>query len=188
LGKLGLETPLIYSGGIRSVEDAVKVIQIGADRIMVDTLLYDNLDIVRDIAKELGAQAVIASLPLCWKNFEIKWLNYRSRDKALISNRVLELLKSGSVSEVLITDCEHEGVHNSFEVKLIEEFPLKDVSIIVFGGISNSAQMRTLLNFNAIVAIAIGNFLTYHEHAVQKYKEALIGSPLRQASYKSIFN
>lgn len=187
LGKLGLETPLIYSGGVSCVEDGVKLIQLGADRIIVDSLLHDNLDTVRGLSEQLGAQALIGSLPLCWNNHKIKWLNYRSRDLASISDGVLELIKSGSISEVLISDWEHEGIANGFELKLIEKFPLKDASIIAFGGISNPEQMRTLLDRNEIVAVATGNFLSYHEHAIQKYKEALIDLPLRLANYESRF-
>jgi cyclase len=187
LGKLGLQTPLIYSGGISSEEDGVKLIHLGADRIIVDSLLHDNLDIVRGLSERLGAQALIGSLPLCWNNYEIKWLNYRSGDLASISDGALELIKSGTISEVLISDWEHEGMSNGFELKLIENFPLKDASIIAFGGISNPEQMRTLLDRNEIVAVATGNFLSYHEHAIQKYKEALINSPLRLANYESRF-
>ena len=43
LGELGLETPLIYAGGIRSISDGIKLVQSGADRIVVDTLLHQDL-------------------------------------------------------------------------------------------------------------------------------------------------
>ncbi|MFN8967222.1 MAG: HisA/HisF-related TIM barrel protein, partial [Pseudanabaena sp.] len=41
IGKLGLSTPLIYGGGIRNVDDGVKAIHYGADRLVVDALLHD---------------------------------------------------------------------------------------------------------------------------------------------------
>lgn len=188
LGKLGLETPLIYSGGVRSVADGMKLIQLGADRIIVDSLLHKDLDIIRDISEKLGAQAVIGSLPLSWKNNEIQLLNYQSKDLVSISDGILELIQSGIISEILISDWEHEGMPGSFDSKLVEKFPLKNISIIAFGGISQSDQMRVLLEYSEIVAVAIGNFLSYHEHSIQKYKEALIGMPIRLASYESKFS
>jgi cyclase len=188
LGKLGLETPLIYAGGVRSVADGVKLIQLGADRIVVDALLHDNLAVVRDLSERLGAQALIASLPLSWKDQEIKWFDYRYKTSTQISNEVLGLIQSGIISEVLISDWEHEGMPGGFEEKLVEKFPLKDVSIIAFGGISKPEQMRFLLECSGVAAVAIGNFLSYHEHAIQKYKEALIGLPVRLASYNSKFS
>jgi cyclase len=187
LGKLGLETPLIYAGGVRSVADGVEIIQMGADRIIVDTLLHDNLAVVHDLYSQLGGQALIGSLPLSWNIGGIKWFNYRSKVSTLISNDVLELIRMGVISELLISDWEHEGVSGGFEKNLIENFPLKDAHMIVFGGISKSEQISKLMEYQGVVAVAIGNFLSYHEHALQKYKEALIGMPVRHSSYESKF-
>ena len=188
LGKLGLETPLIYAGGVRSEADGVELIQLGADRIVVDALLHDNLAVVRDLSERLGAQALIASLPLSWKDDGIKWFDYRYKTSTQISNEVLGLIQSGIISEVLVSDCEHEGMPGGFEQKLVEKFPLKDVSIIAFGGISKPEQMRALLECSGVAAVAIGNFLSYQEQAIQKYKEALTDMPVRLASYESTFS
>ena len=86
LGKLGLETPLIYAGGVRSVADGVEIIQMGADRIIVDTLLHNDLAVVHDLYSQLGGQALIGSIPLSWSISGIKWFNYRSKVSTLISN------------------------------------------------------------------------------------------------------
>jgi cyclase len=185
LGKLGLETPLIYAGGVRSIADGVKLIQLGADRIVVDALLHNNLAVVRDLSERLGAQALIGSLPLSCHGNKIKWLNYRSKASTQISNEVLDLIQSGLISEVLISDWEREGMPSGFQQKLIEKFPLKDVSIIAFGGISKPEQMRVLLENSEVVSVAVGNFLSYREHGIQRYKEALTSMPLRHATYKS---
>ena len=75
-----------------------------------------------------------------------------------------------------------------FEQKLVEEFPLKEASIIAFGGLSKPEQMRVLLKSSGVAAVAIGNFLSYREHAIQEYKEALTSMPLRPANYESTFS
>lgn len=188
LGRLGLETPLIYAGGVRSVDDGVSLIQLGADRIMVDALMHDDLQMVRDLSERLGAQALIASLPLSCMPNGIRWLNYRSKISIPISSEVLALIQSGIISEILITDWRHEGMPEGFDVRLVEQFPLKNLPIITFGGISRSEKMEALLGFSEVAAVAIGNFLAYHEHAIQKYKEALVSSPVRAASYDSKFS
>lgn len=188
LGALGLETPLIYAGGISSVSDGVKVIQSGADRIVVDSLLHEDLLAVRGLSEQLGAQAVIASLPLSWQSKSLKLLDYRSHSSTPISDDVLRLIQSGVISEVLITDWQHEGMPGGFEQKLVDDFPLKDVPIIAFGGLSEHEQMRRLMLSASVAAVAVGNFLSYREHAIQNFKEALKGMPLRLASYESTFS
>ena len=188
LGRLGLETPLIYTGGIRSVSDGVKLIQLGADRIVVDALLHEDLLSIKALFEKLGAQALIASLPLSWQTEGLEWFDYRSQTSTPISDDVLGLIKSGVVSEVLITDWQHEGAPAAFDQKLVDEFPLKDVPIIVFGGISEADQMRVLLQISGVAAVAAGNFLSYREHAIQEYKAALSSVPLRPATFKSTFS
>lgn len=188
LGAMGLETPLIYAGGIRSVEDGVKLVQSGADRIVVDALLHDDLQTVRDLGEQLGAQALIASMPLSIEGSSLVWLDYRTRKSFALAQDVLDMVRSGVISEVLISDWQHEGMSGGFEQKLVEQFPLKDVPIIAFGGISEHAQMRQLLQSGSVVAVAVGNFLSYREHAIQEYKEALIGMPVRAATYASAYS
>lgn len=188
LGKLGLETPLIYAGGIRSVSDGVKLIQLGADRIVVDTLLHVDLLTIKELSERLGAQAIIASLPLSWQGNGLLWFDYRSQISTSISAEVLELILSGIVSEVMISDWEHEGMPGGFEQKLVEEFPLKNVPIIAFGGLSKSEQISVLLQSTSVAAVAIGNFLSYSEHAIQVYKEALTNMPIRPAAYESKYS
>ena len=188
IGALGLETPLIYAGGIRSVADGVRLVQAGADRLVVDTLLHDDLSAVRALSGRLGAQALIASLPLSWQLDHLSWLDYRTQITSTIPDDVLDLFRSDVVSEVLITDWQNEGRPAGFDQGLVDQFPLRDVPVIAFGGISEPKQMKILLQSENTAAIAVGNFLAYEEHAVQRYKEALAGMPMRPATYETLFS
>ena len=185
VASLGLGTPLIYAGGIRSVNDGVRAIQTGADRLVLDSVLHDDLDAVRGLSERLGAQAIIAGLPLSWNGDRIVWLDYRTGGASAISAEIVELAESGIVSEMLIIDWNHEGCRDEFEQCLVRNLPVVNVPLIVFGGISDSSQMIELLEIESVTAIAVGNFLNYREHAIQKIKEDLLAMPLRAPVYQS---
>jgi len=188
LGNLGLETPLIYAGGIRSVSDGVKAIQLGADRIVVDSLLHGNQESVKELSIQLGAQAMIASMPLACEGDTIMWLNYRNGISTPVMSNSLDLIESGMISEVLVTDWLHEGKPGCFDQNLISKFPLQEVPLIAFGGLSVPEHMSALLYRNNVVAIGVGNFLSYNEHSIQKYKEALTDDFLRLSNYESNYS
>ncbi|OYQ63871.1 hypothetical protein B9G53_14800 [Pseudanabaena sp. SR411] len=188
IGKLGLSTPLIYGGGIRNVADAVKVIHYGADRLVVDALLHDDLQKVHHLSERLGAQAVIASLPLSWQDGKLAWFDYRTQTKMTITTQLLETIQSGIISEILISDWLHEGQANGFEPNLVEKFPLQNIPIIAFGGVSEPVQMAELLLQSNIVAIAVGNFLNYQEQAIQKYKQAIASEQIRNPIYAAKYS
>ncbi|MBT9547226.1 MAG: hypothetical protein IV090_17675 [Candidatus Sericytochromatia bacterium] len=188
ISQLGLETPLVYAGGIRNLEDAVKVIQMGADRLVVDALLHANLGEVIQISQRLGAQAVIASLPLSWSGQELLWFNYLKGQLHPFPESLLNLMHSETISEVFLCDYLHEGQERGFETALVDHFPNPKVPLIAFGGLSSAPQLQDLLSRTQISAVAIGHFLTYLEHALQAYKEALFGMPIRPSKYETRFS
>lgn len=188
LARLGLGTPLIYGGGIRTVEEGIQVIQSGADRITIDALLHDDLSVVRDLSKQLGAQAIIASMPMGAGPGGFEWFNYRTMVTAPISESLAEVISQGVASEVLLTDWRHEGYPSGFDSALIDLFPFKKVPLIAFGGISTAEQMRGLFSRPSVVAVSVGNFLSYREHAIQKFRDSLASAALRPSTYATEYS
>lgn len=182
VSRKGLSTPLIYAGGIRTAEHAVAAVKSGADRICVDALLHDAPEILEALSAPLGAQAVIASLPLSRSPDGLMWLDYRTRQQQVLSVQVLNALRSGVVSEALIIDWRNEGRVGQFDIGLLSDFPLPDIPLIAFGGLSAPSQLREVLQLKQVAAVAIGNFLNYHEHAIHHYKRHLAGLPVRPAA------
>lgn len=188
IGSQGLSTPLIYAGGIRSLSDGINLIHMGADRLVVDALLHDDLKVVESLSEQLGSQALIASLPLTWYEDKLTWFDYRNQQSTQLTQQLSDSIQKGIVSETLVTDWLHEGLSGQFNQKLLQHFPLSEVPLILFGGITETALMKQLYQNPRVSAVAVGNSLSYREHAIQQFKEALVGNPLRPASYESRFS
>ena len=181
---LGISTPLIYSGGIRGREDALKVVSFGADRVMIDALLKDAPADVEAVARVLGIQAVIANLPTKNTPEGMFLLNYRSGHEMPLAEAV-KLLPLDWISEVMLTDWYHEGHSEAFSMSLLVASDLLKKPLICFGGISTSHQIRALLANDSVVAIGVGNSLNYKEHAIQALKKDLFGVAIRPPYYES---
>lgn len=179
----GLSTPLVYSGGILTTAHAVSAIQSGADRVCVDSLLHEAPSRVMDISAHLGAQGVIACLPLSIGEHGVMWLDHRMRINRPLDPVVMAALREGAVSEALVIDWKSEGILNSFDGRLLLIEELAGIPIIAFGGLSKVDTMRSALSTPNVTAIAQGNFLNYREHAVQALRNTLAGSPIRIAHY-----
>jgi len=178
----GLSTPLIYGGGIRGADDARAAIGAGADRIHCDALLHDDPAAVRAIGGAIGIQAVIGHLPLSIEGGRLECYDYRARRSLPLDAGLRELLATGAISELMITDWRHEGEAGGFDPMLLAIGQL-GVPLIAFGGISDPLLARSLLAKREVVAVAIGNFLSYREHAIQTFREAVGDVGLRQAIY-----
>lgn len=179
----GLSTPLIYQGGIRNVADGVAAVQAGAERIAMDSLLRDQPHVAAALAEPLGAQALIAALPVAAVNGQLHWLDHRRRAGTPIGPEVCAVLKSGAISEALLTDWQHEGRPGAFQESLLDLWPLPGLPLIAFGGLSDADQLRRVLSRAEVVAAGVGNFLAWREHAVQQLKRQLLDLPLRPAHH-----
>lgn len=174
----GVSTPIIYAGGIRNDQDAVDAVGAAADRIAVDALLWDDLDAVARAGARLGNQAMIAAIPMSADGC----FDYRTGKSALPSPGLIDALTDGFLSEALVIDHAHEGYPAAFDESLLDAVP-GNCPIIAFGGISQGSQVRSMLARPRVVAVGVGNFLAYREHAIQALKEAASDAPTRPAAY-----
>ncbi|MGH8797081.1 MAG: hypothetical protein ACREXI_08510 [Caldimonas sp.] len=121
-------------------------------------------------------------LPLARTAEGLMWLDYRTRRQERLGPAILDVLRSGVVSEALVVDWRHEGLPGQFDLELLSALPVPDIPLIAFGGLSEPAQLREALQSDRVSAVAVGNFLNYREHAIQHYKRQLAGLPVRPAT------
>jgi len=185
VAELSLSTPISYGGGIRNAEDACSIVKLGFERIMLDTLTYTCPSKIASIARAIGSQAIMASLPaVALSDDEHRRFDYITRSQKAIDNITLEILNSGLISEVVLIDAINEGRPKGFDERLLNVAPKLSSPVILFGGISSSEQLSSLFGREYVSACAIGNFLNYREHAFQEMlpKETL--KRLRAPSYR----
>jgi cyclase len=184
ISKLGIATPLIYAGGISTRDEAVMVVSHGADRIMLGAMLLDNPRLLDGIARVLGTQAVIAHLAARITDEGFMALDYRNRSEQPLAQLVKKLPLEW-VSELMVADWLSEGLPARFEERLTDLTRVVGKPLICFGGISEISQIQRILACPQVVAVGIGNFLNYKEHAVQSLKRLLGVSNVRPPYYEN---
>lgn len=183
LAAMRLSTPLIYGGGIRTVEQAAMVVHHGADRVCVDAALHHDAQPIRDMATLLGAQALIGAFPLSLGEAGLHWLDHRNGASRAFGSNHLGLFEEGVISEALVIDFLHEGHPAAFDKELVTRFPLPNIPLITFGGISEPEQAAALWSLPQVSAVAVGNSLNYSELSVQRFKQCAPSLLVRPATY-----
>ena len=161
-------TPLCYVGGVRKVDDAVKIIKSGADRIGIDSLFRNNLTEACAIGEVIGRQAVVRVQPVVAKTDGIYIYDHLSQTSKIKVNPTELINLSHSFGEYLVMDVINEGGDKSFSEAIIDFFTGINIQLICFGGITSSEQITRLYTKSNISAVAIGNSLSYKEIANKK--------------------
>jgi imidazole glycerol phosphate synthase subunit HisF len=113
------------------------------------------------------------------------WQNYLTKSESCLDEKVIAQLPLEWISELMLTDWMHEGVSSGFDSRILELFPLDKKPIILFGGLSEPAQLRDVISNSNVAAVGVGNFLNYNEHAIQHIKQQMVGAPIRAAQFSA---
>ncbi|MBS1842680.1 MAG: imidazole glycerol phosphate synthase subunit HisF [Acidobacteria bacterium] len=114
-----LAIPLTAGGGIRTLEDARSVVEAGADKVTVNTAAVLRPELISELSKEFGAQAVVLAIDA--KREQEHW-DVRVRgghDSAQLD--ALEWAKRGveaGAGEILLTSMDKDGTQSGFDVAL----------------------------------------------------------------------
>ncbi len=90
--------PITAGGGLRSIEDAAMLLKSGADKIVLNTLLYDNPKEVEKIANRFGNQSIVASIDLKQKLTDYKvFIKNGTKEIDLLAQDWIEMISKMSV-------------------------------------------------------------------------------------------
>ncbi len=172
-------TPITYGGGINSLDDAKKIINLGAEKICIQSCFFNNKEIVKEIINHLGSQSVVLSIDIK-KNFfgNYKIWNYQTKkfykNHSLIDT-VNEAIKIG-IGEIIFTDIDKEGTLEGTNKDLLKEIcKIKKIPTIFNGGVKNIEDIKTSFKFG-LEAIGVGSYFVFYG----KLKAVLISYPTNE--------
>ncbi len=129
-------------GGIRSYDQAIDLINIGADRIIIGTLAVKNPEIVKKLAKTISSERIIVALD--YRKGKIAthgWTEQTDKDPFIFGKKISKL----GAGYILFSSVEADGAFTGPDIKNIKKM-VDDSSIPVYaaGGIRNKKDIETL--------------------------------------------
>ncbi len=158
--------PLTYGGGIRTIEDADRIFNLGYEKIAVNSILYENPRIIETLANKFGTQAVIASVDYrknIYARNEVAFLSGRKtfNTTPITFCRSLELLGAG---EILLTSIDREGTWLGLDKKTISEVSSEvNIPVIANGGCKSLSDANEVLDSCGASAVGLGNLVVFHK-------------------------
>jgi cyclase len=170
--------PIAAGGGIRAMEDADLLFKSGADKIVLNSLLVENPDMVKEIIKKYGSQSVVASIDckLRDENYEIfikdgsLKIDYELKEYVAY----LELL---GVGEIYLNSIDKDGTGFGYDQKLIETVN-KNISLplIIAGGAGNENHLAHGLKIENVSAVATANLFNFIGNGLTNARSQIIAA------------
>lgn len=182
--------PLTVGGGVRTLEDARRLLSAGADKVAVNTAAVENRHLVEELASRFGSQAVVAAIDACRKADDgCNVVTYGgTRDTGLNAIEWAREVERMGAGEILLTSMDADGTRNGFDCELtLAVSTAVHIPVIASGGAGEPRHFaEVFLRGSADAALAASVF-HFQEHSINSLKCYLQsqGVPVRVISSSS---
>ena len=168
--------PFTVGGGVRSVDDARRLLMAGAEKVSVNTAAVDRPELVSEMATEFGAQCVVVAIDARRREgggFEVYTHGGRTPTgiDAVEWARRVETLGAG---EILLTSMDRDGTKEGFDVELTRAVAdAVGVPVIASGGVGTLGHLVDGVVEGGADAVLAASIFHFGEHTVAEAKDEL---------------
>jgi cyclase len=179
--------PLCYGGGIKTVEQAVRIFSLGVEKIAISSLVVENPAIVKGIAEIVGIQSVVVVLDIkkVIKNdkYEV-YIHNGSVATGIDPVYLARELENWGVGEIVINSIDNDGTMNGYDIDLIEKVRnVINIPLTVLGGAGTLDDIGKLVQRYGIIGAGAGSLFVFKG----KFRAVLINYPT-QSEKEALMN
>jgi phosphoribosylformimino-5-aminoimidazole carboxamide ribotide isomerase len=164
--------PVQMGGGIRTLDDAISLLQMGISRVILGTMAIENPENVKTLADDFGSEKIMVALDSKDSRVLIKgWT--KKTDKT--APELGKLFQEKGAGGILFTNVDHEGLLEGFRVEpLLELLKAVKIPVIYAGGVSSLddvAKLSLTGAYGVVIGSAIYKDKINFEKALDYQKE-----------------
>lgn len=167
--------PLSYGGGIKTIEQVRKLLAIGYEKVVINTGLVKNPELIKEAVKLVGSQSVVASIDAKIVKGEYKCAISDGREIIDISPVQLAMKSEQlGVGEIFINFIDQDGMMNGYDIELVKSIvDAVSIPVTACGGAGGISDLKAVLQEGSAHAAAGGSMFVYYG----KLKAVLITAP-----------
>ncbi len=129
--------PLTFGGQIRTIQDVYDRFQNGADKITLNTIMYENPGLLKETSKIFGKQAIVGSID--YKFVEGSYKVFVDGGKTATNIDPFEWTKEIEklgVGEILLQNIDRDGTGKGYDIDTLSKVcSLTSIPVIALGGV-----------------------------------------------------
>lgn len=169
--------PLCYGGGIRTAEQAKKIVGLGVEKVAISAAAVADPGLITRMADEIGRQSVVVVLDvkkrLLGKDYDVWTHNGRTNTK-LAAVEFAKKAESLGAGEIVVNSIERDGRMKGYDLTLASRLRQElHIPMTVLGGAGSLADLGQLIEACGLVGAAAGSLFVFKG----TYRAVLINYP-----------
>ena len=169
--------PLCYGGGIKTPEQAKRIISLGVEKVAISSAVVENPGLITRIAEEIGRQSVAVVLDvkkrMFGKDYDVFTKNARHNTQRSVFDLAADAEKLGT-GELIINSIDLDGAMKGYDLALAERIrQTVKIPITILGGAGALSDIEALFRACGVIGAAAGSLFVFKG----VYKAVLINYP-----------
>ena len=164
--------PLTVGGGIRTIDDISRLLNVGCDKISLNSAAIKNPNLIDEAANKFGSQCVVVAIDAkkTGAGYSV-FINGGRLDTGKDALAWAKEVQERGAGEILLTSMDCDGVKNGFELNLTRIFSALDIPVIASGGAGKMEHFKDafLAGADACLAASIFHFREIEIKALKTY-------------------
>lgn len=157
--------PFGVGGGIRSIGDIRKVLENGAEKVILNTIACENPDFIKEAADTFGSSTIVVCVDVKKNIFGKVNLFYRNA-KIKSNEDLIEFVQKMAeygAGEIIIQSVDRDGTYEGYDLELTKKVSESvSIPVVALGGARDYNDFNTAVSKGLASAVAAGSLFVYH--------------------------
>ena len=173
--------PFTIGGGVRTVDDARRLLRAGADKVAINTAAIEEPPLITAMAREFGAQCVVVAIDARRRpegGFAVYTHGGRNPTELDAVRWATDCERRGA-GEILLTSMDRDGTRDGFDIELTRAVvDAVGVPVIASGGVGTLEHLAEGALEGGADAVLAASIFHFGEYTVRAAKEHLMARGL----------
>jgi cyclase len=169
--------PFCYGGGVKTVEQARKIVQLGAEKVAFSSAAIQDIQLLKNVGEAIGTQSVVVVLDYKKTGFNNKlelFINNGEKSTGIELYDFVKTLNELDIGEIVLNSIDRDGKMEGYDIKVSKKVrEIFDGPLTLLGGAGKIDDIKEVIDEFKIIGAAAGSLFVFKG----KYKAVLINYP-----------
>lgn len=173
----GCFVPISAGGGVKTIDTARNLLRSGADKVVINSALYEDSNFIQQMASEFGQQCVVASIDIKSSpegDFQA-WSECGTVCQPESAAYWIERVTQAAIGELYLNSMDRDGTGQGYDLRILDLLPSNmPKPLILAGGVGNSAHLAAGLADPRVDAVATAHLFNFVGNGLKQARQTLI--------------
>lgn len=157
--------PVGYGGGVQDLATATRLIQLGVEKVIVNSAAVENPRLICEIADHLGSSTIVVCIDAAQVGagaYEVRAVG-GTRSSGLDVRQHAEAMARAGAGELIVQSIDRDGTMSGYDLDLIRQVASSvEIPVVACGGAGSLDDIGSAIRDAGAAAAAAGSLFVFH--------------------------